>query len=220
MKLSKYAKLVKQSGSLYLCHVEDSGVWLGTRWGFYKANGLPETVDSDTIMTILDFDSKAAEKIVVQERDFETVHDMFGMDLSDDPTPDIEAKKIEVAAVYKGTFATALLCNDGELVFYDEAQLAPLADVFKESDYVQTVVRVDPAGHRYVVIRNGFDTEAGIMPVKIVSKEFLGDLSDFQARCTEQYFREESRAAELAAVQAAEAETGEQATMEGMDDED
>jgi len=212
MKLSRFAKLVKQGGIVYLCHVTGSGIWLGARTGFYRADGLPETVDEATILTILDFDTKTQEKIVVRELDFDSDRQMFGMNLSDDGTPDIEAKKISVAAVYKGTFATALLCDDGELVFYDEAQLSPLADVFKESDYVRTVVRVNDSGGRYVVIRNGFETVAGIMPMRIVSKEFLGDLSDFQARCTEQYFREESRKAALAAVQAAE--SGEQTSLE------
>lgn len=65
MKLSKYAKLVKQGGILHLCHVKDSGVWLGTRAGIYRASGLPESVDENTIMAILDFDSKEAKKIKV-----------------------------------------------------------------------------------------------------------------------------------------------------------
>lgn len=144
------------------------------------------------------------------------------MNLSDDPAPDIRTKKIEVAAAYEGMYATALLCDDGELVFYDEAQLAPLADVFKESDYVETAVRVGPADRRYVVIRDGFDTVAGIMPVEIVSKEFLGDLSTFQTQCTEQYLREESRAARLAEMRAeAKADSGERDNwLEGTDDED
>lgn len=220
MKLSKYAKLVKQGGLLHLCHVENSGVWLGTRSGFYKATGLPKTVDAGTILTILDFDSKTMDKIVVKENSFESVRDMCGLDLSDDTGVDIEAKKIEVAATYKGVFATALLCEDDELIFYDEQQLIPLADVFKESEYVRTVVRRSASGGRYVVIRNGFDTEAGIMPLRIIDKDFLGDLADFQARCTEQFYREENR--EIAAK--AEVESGgEQTTtdeMEGANDGD
>jgi hypothetical protein len=193
MKLSKFARLVKQTGLLYLFHVSGGGVWLGTHYGFYRASGLPDTVDDSTILAILDFDTKAAMKIIVHEENINNERDIFGFDLSDDHTPDIEAKKFSVAAVYKGTFATALLCDDGELVFYDEAHLAPLADVLKESNYVQTVVRVNKKGVRYVVIRDGLETVAGIMPMQIISKEFLGDLQEFQARCTEQYFREESR---------------------------
>lgn len=31
MKLSKYAKLVKEGGYCSVIHAEDSGIWLGTR---------------------------------------------------------------------------------------------------------------------------------------------------------------------------------------------
>lgn len=216
MKLSRFARLVKAGGFLYLSHVGDSGVWLGTRVGFYRATGLPDTVNADTILTILDFDSKAMEKITVNEQDFESVRDVFGMNLSDDPTPDIEVKKIPVAAVYNGIFATALMCDDGELVFYDEALLSPLADVLKESDYVHTVVRVDPAGRRYIVIRDGFDTIAGFMPMRIINKDYLGELQNFEALCVEQLMKDEARA-----LHAAEAEAesgGEQTTTDEMED--
>ena len=218
MKLSRFAKLVKQGGILYLCHVKGSGLWLGARTGFFRADGLPVTVDEATILAVLDFDTKTQEKIVVRELDFDSDREMFGMNLSDDAAPDIDAKKITVAAVYKGTYTTALLCDDGELVFYDETQLSPLADVFKESDYVRTVVRVTEKGGRYVVIRDGFETVAGIMPMNILTKDFLGDLQDFEARCVEQFMREEAR--RLRAAELAAEETGEQARMEGVDDED
>lgn len=220
MKLSRFARLVKAGGFLYLSHVGDSGVWLGTRAGFYRATGLPDTVNADTILTILDFDSKAMEKITVNEQDFESVRDVFGMNLSDDPTPDIEVKKIPVAAVYNGIFATALMCDDGELVFYDEALLSPLADVLKESDYVHTVVRVDPAGRRYIVIRDGFDTIAGFMPMRIINKDYLGELQNFEALCVEQLMKDEARALRAAERAAAEAEAesgGEQVTTDEME---
>lgn len=225
MKLSRFAKLVKQRGSLQLCHVEGGGTWLGTNAALYRADGLPESVDADTILTILDFDDKTARKIEVHEFSVQNTQDICGLDLRDDTAPDIEAKKIPVAAVYNGVYATALLCDDEELVFYDEAQLAPLADVFRESDYVHTSVRADSAGRRYIVIRDGFDVIAGVMPLDIINKEFLGALQDFEARCVEQYTKNELRARYAATVtaEAGEESGGEQVTtdeMEGSDDED
>ena len=153
MKLAKFAKLVKQGHFLYLANVKDSGVWLGIRAGFYKASGLPGTVDEATILTILDFDRKAQEKIIVEECEFESEADMFGMNLSSDSRRDIGAKRFPVAAVRSGTIASALLCDDGDLVFYSENLLTPLADVFKESDYAELTVRMDERGRRYVVVR-------------------------------------------------------------------
>lgn len=193
MKLAKFAKLVKQGHFLYLAHVKDSGVWLGIRAGFYKASGLPDTVDEATILTILDFDSKAQEKIIVEECEFESEADMFGMNLSSDSRRDIGAKRFPVAAVRSGTIASALLCDDGDLVFYSENLLTPLADVFKESDYAELTVRMDERGRRYVVVRDGFETLAGFMPLQVITEEYLGELEDFHARCADQYFREENK---------------------------
>ena len=37
MKLSKYAKLVKEGGYCSVIHAEDSGIWLGTRAALFRA---------------------------------------------------------------------------------------------------------------------------------------------------------------------------------------
>ena len=40
MKLSKYVKLVKGGGYCMVAHVEDSGIWLGTRSAIFRATEL------------------------------------------------------------------------------------------------------------------------------------------------------------------------------------
>lgn len=42
MKLSKYVKLVKGGGYCMVAHVEDSGIWLGTRSAIFRATELPD----------------------------------------------------------------------------------------------------------------------------------------------------------------------------------
>lgn len=58
--------------------------------------------------------------------------------------------------------------NAGELIFYDSALIAPIADTVKTSDYIQTVVRKTAGGAPYVVIKDGFEVLAGFVPVKII----------------------------------------------------
>ena len=42
----------------------------------------------------------------------------------------------------------------------------------------------------YLVVHDGLEVLAAVMPVQVVTEEYLADLSDFQALCTEQFYRE------------------------------
>ena len=194
MKLRNFARAVKQTRRLHICHVARGDVWLAHGKAIYRAAGLPKSVDSETILPVLDFDAEESKKIVVISDYFDDRRDVFGMDLRDDRTLDIPARRITVSAVKNGVYATGLLCDDGELVFYSSELLSPLADVYKEhQEYIEIVVRAEENGQRYIVVRDGFDVVAAILPLNIIDKEFLGDLQEFQARCVEQYLRLEAR---------------------------
>lgn len=132
MKLSKYVKLVKGGGYCMVAHVEDSGIWLGTRSAIFRATELPDMVGEEQVRTVLDMPEKAWEK----------VH---------------------------------------------------LAEQIKESDYIRYTVRKMESGQRYLVVHDGFEVLAAIMPVRIVTEKYLADLSEFQALCTEQFYRERAR---------------------------
>ena len=65
------------------------------------------------------------------------------------------------------------------------------------------------------MVHDGFEVLAAVMPVQVVTEEYLADLSDFQALCTEQFYRERSRAAANEGAEDAEVEkTMEQIGME------
>ena len=53
MKLSKYVKLVKGGGYCMVAHVEDSGIWLGTRSAIFRATELPDMVGEEQVRTVL-----------------------------------------------------------------------------------------------------------------------------------------------------------------------
>lgn len=104
--------------------------------------------------------------------------------------------------------------NSGELIFYDAALIAPIADVVKTSDYIQTVVRKTAGGAPYVVIKDGFEVLAGFAPLKIITKQFLEDLSEFESACVSQYMREQKQALDAADPDKQD-EGAEQIGMEG-----
>lgn len=46
------------------------------------------------------------------------------------------------------------------------------------------------SGQPYLVVHDGFEVLAAVMPVQVVTEDFLADLSEFHALCTEQFYRQ------------------------------
>lgn len=123
----------------------------------------------------------------------------FGMNLTETDPTEQEARRVPLEMFYKGMGLVGLVYgNGGELIFYDAALIAPIADVVKTSDYIQTVVRKTAGGAPYVVIKDGFEVLAGFAPLKIITKQFLEDLSEFESACVSQYMREQKQALDAA----------------------
>lgn len=70
-------------------------------------------------------------------------------------------------------------------------------DEIKDSDYIIYTVRRMANGQRYLMLHDGMNVLAAIMPMKVVSEEYLASLAEFEALCTEQLYRERARAAAL-----------------------
>lgn len=144
--------------------------------------------------TVLDMPEKAWEKVHFDERWEGTVKSIFGMNLSDYADGEQDTEKLKVMAAPDGLWCDCRRSmDDGELIFYREAMLSPLAEQIKESDYIRYTVRKMEGGQRYLVVHDGFEVLAAIMPVRIVTEKYLADLSEFQALCTEQFYREQAR---------------------------
>lgn len=219
MKLSKYEKLVKNEGYCNVVHVAGSGIWLGTQSAIYRATELPDMEGEDQVRTVLDLTEKAWGKIYMKETDTESIRNVFGMNLSEFMDGERKTEKIKVVAAYRGHWAAALRCEgDGEIIFYDESLTGHIAQEIKDSEYIVYTVRKTASGQHYVIVHDGFDVLAAIMPMQVVTQEFLADLSEFQALCTEQYYREKDRADAAAALTDAEEQEAEQIGMEDVQD--
>lgn len=170
MKLSKFVKRAKSESYCVVIHADDSGIWLGTRLALYNATELPYMEGKEQAGAVLDIDSKAWEKMFFDEKYAETGGAAFGMNLTDADPLEQEARRVPLEMFYKGMGLVGLMYgNAGELIFYDSALIAPIADVVKNSDYIQTVVRKTAGGAPYVVIKDGFEVLAGFAPLKIIS---------------------------------------------------
>ena len=159
-----------------------------------RANELPDMVGEEQVRTVLDMPEKVWEKVHFDERWEGTVKSIFGMNLSDYADGEQDTEKLKVMAAPDGLWCDyRRSMDDGELIFYREAMLSPLAEQIKESDYIRYTVRKMESGQRYLVVHDGFEVLAAIMPVRIVTEKYLADLSEFQALCTEQFYRERAR---------------------------
>ena len=215
MKLSKFVKRAKSESYCVVIHADDSGIWLGTRLALYNATELPYMEGKEQAGAVLDIDSKAWEKMFFDEKYTAHAGADFGMNLTETDPTEQEARRVPLEMFYKGMGLVGLVYgNGGELIFYDAALIAPIADVVKTSDYIQTVVRKTAGGAPYVVIKDGFEVLAGFAPLKIITKQFLEDLSEFESACVSQYMREQKQALDAADPDKQD-EGAEQIGMEG-----
>ncbi len=193
MKISKYVALAKRRGYIRVVHTDD-GILLGNSAALYKAPELPDMRGEEQIRAVLDIEPGQAKKIFITEDYAESFDDVYGMDLTDGlDKRTTGAKKIQSAAFVKGIYAQALEVDDGELIFYDEAFLAPLSDRFKESEYISLAVRETTKGVKYIVVMDGFEVLAGIMPMAIVTEDYLKELKKFEDKVYAQLLREQRR---------------------------
>lgn len=217
MKLSKFVKRAKSESYCMVIHADDSGIWLGTRLALYNATELPEMEGKEQVGAVLDIDSKAWEKMFFDEKYAETAGAAFGVNLTDADPLEQEARRVPLEMFYKGMGLVGLMYgNGGELIFYDSALIAPIADVVKNSDYIQTVVRKTAGGAPYVVIKDGFEVLAGFVPLKII-----GALNTIRENILNLYTKKTGREKdEVAAwMDATSWWTGEEAKTNGFVDE-
>lgn len=214
MKISKFVKLVKNAGRCIVADVEDSGIWLGNGYGFYRATNLPKMAGREQVRTVLDVPEKAWEKVHLEEEEFESVRNVMGMNLSDYDKGEKRAEKVRVVAALDGLWAACCRCSDGELIFYRESLLSPIMDEVENSDYIMFTVRRMTNGQRYLAVHDGMNLLAAVMPMQVVSQEYLASLAEFEAMCTEQLYREQARTGDEPGTAEPEGDDGEQIGME------
>lgn len=82
---------------------------------------------------VLDIDSKAWEKMFFDEKYTAHAGADFGMNLTETDPTEQEARRVPLEMFYKGMGLVGLVYgNGGELIFYDAALIAPIADAMQE----------------------------------------------------------------------------------------
>ncbi len=188
MKISKFVQTVKSTGRCIVYHTPGE-IYLGTGASIYKAPEIPNMTGDSQIAAVLDIDHKKMKKIHLEEKFCESRADICGIDLGEAPCTQIDITKMDVAAAIDGKIYETFLCHDnGEILFFDGALLAPIKDRIKDEDaYINYTVRIHPKGYKYVVVNDGYEALAAILPVKVLSDKYIKALREFYLRCDEQY---------------------------------
>lgn len=207
MQLQKYTKLIKREGFCGLRTVGEDSAWLASRSAIFRAGDFPTIRTGEEMRSVLDLADKDWAKVTFSAGSCESLLDVLGQDLRDHVSGDQPAKKLEMQAVLGGVGVTGLLGPDGELIFFDDSLLSPVQKEIDGSHYVEYIIRKTESGQRYVVVKNGFDLIAAVMPVKVIDMEYLGKLQEFQTLCIQQFEREKIRR-EVATVRTATEEGG------------
>ena len=177
MKLSKFANLVKAGGRCAVLHVAGSGIWLSTGTAIYRATELPDMEGSEQVRTVLDMTADAWKKVYLTEDWPESVSNVLGLNLAPYAQGEQDTEKLKVAAAPNGLWCSACRCKvDGELIFYNEAYLAPLAEEIKKSEYIYYTARQTQTGQRYLVVHDGMDVRKAVRICKKLSAIFLQEL--------------------------------------------
>lgn len=193
MKISKFVGLAKRCGYLRVIHTDKDEIMLSNGEAFYKANGLPSVWLEEQIIAMLDIEPMQARKIHIKIDQVKSFANVYGLDLTDGFIGTTDARKLRTSACVNGVLAQAVEAVDGELIFYDEKLLAPLSDRIKESEYTKLAIRETIDGLKYIVFMDGIEVLAAILPKKIISKDYLEELKEFEGKAYQQYIRESRR---------------------------
>ncbi len=208
MKISKFVQTIKSTGQCIVFHAPGE-IYLSNGKAIYTAPEIPDITGTSQIAAVLDIDPKKLKKLVVPEERCKDRADINGIDLSSCTPDELEVSKMDVAAVIGGNIYAAFLChNNGETIFFDESLLAPIKDRIKKEDaYIDYTARIHPKGHKYIIVKDGIEVLAAILPTEVLSDRYIKDLREFYLRCEEQY--KWQQAADIA--RAAEQDTQEEA---------
>lgn len=195
MKISKFVSIIKSTGQCIVIHAS-SEIYLSSGASIYKASEFPDITGKSQIAAVLDIEPKKLKKIRIEEEHCKSREDIIGFDLSEGTAAgEMDITKLEVAAVVDGNIYAAFRCENNELIFFDEQLLAPLKNRIKDEEaYLSYTVRIHPEGYKYIVIKDGFEVLAAILPVKVLSNKYLKSLREFNAMCVSQYELEKEAA--------------------------
>lgn len=177
MKLKKVAALCAQTGIFHLFdqpneNGEVACQWLGDGYAVYPMAGLPY-MDTDNICAMFDISEKKQEKLTFRHSDAPE-----SINWEDTDPVERQLKDPKLCVRYEGRELLPLETSAG-IIFIQEKYLAPLDNL----DYMHLYERRSRDGGVYIVAKIGMVIQAVIMPMDVVSREFVDRMEELTALC-------------------------------------
>lgn len=209
MKLQKVARLCKQTGIMRVFFGKDDFVWyISDGIAAYPVHGV-QPMAKDALLTMLDFDQKAREKLHYTESPL-----IGDIDFSDSVDGEMEteySRDQELQIAYKYQLVQPLRYNEGRMLLFDPRRLAPL----ELSPYRALYVRISSTGQPYIAVKDGELLVAVIIPMAEIPEEFVTEVGSLYADARLERMRAEEEAEERQTRIDIDPETGEIMEVEG-----
>lgn len=172
MKLKKIVKLCKDAGVLTIYNDRTRDIqWISDGHAVYPLQGCP-VFDEGSFCSTFEINDKQRDKMHITIQDELPEH----LDFGDSDNFETVVEELPLYVSYSAFDVVAFKTESG-IEFVKREHLAPLGDY--SSRDLMYFLRTTKHGVNYFVVKNGFELAAVIMPVKIITDDFMKELRDF-----------------------------------------
>lgn len=181
MNVKKIAAVCKRAGEIRMLKAEGK-TFAGTGAALYELPAELPTINTiNELCAVLGYSEKERDKLVQMVLTQEEL-EKEGVRLTDAVEGEMICDEAPVKLGVSGELWRGLETGDGMIEFVNERALGPLYDEMNE--YAEFYKRTLPGGC-YFVIKNGFNLRAVVMPIRIKSRDFVRQLEDMVAMCSQ-----------------------------------
>lgn len=181
MNVKKIAAVCKRAGEIRMLKAEGK-TFAGTGAALYELPAELPTINTiNELCAVLGYSEKERDKLIQMVLKQEEL-EKEGVRLADAVEGEMVCDEAPVKLGVAGKLWRGLETGDGMIEFVDESALGPLYDELDE--YTEFYKRTLPGGC-YFVIKNGFNLRAVVMPIRIKSRDFVRQLEDMVAMCSQ-----------------------------------
>ena len=181
MNVKKIAAVCKRAGEIRMLKAEGK-TFAGTGAALYELPAELPTINTiNELCAVLGYSEKERDKLIQMVLTQEEL-EKEGVRLTDAVEGEMICDEAPVKLGVSGELWRGLETGDGMIEFVNERALGPLYDEMNE--YAEFYKRTLPGGC-YFVIKNGFNLRAVVMPIRIKSRDFVRQLEDMVAMCSQ-----------------------------------
>ena len=181
MNVKKIAAVCKRAGEIRMLKAEGK-TFAGTGAALYELPAELPTINTiNELCAVLGYSEKERDKLIQMVLTQEEL-EKEGVRMTDAVEGEMICDEAPVKLGVSGELWRGLETGDGMIEFVNERALGPLYDEMNE--YAEFYKRTLPGGC-YFVIKNGFNLRAVVMPIRIKSRDFVRQLEDMVAMCSQ-----------------------------------